>query len=479
VPLSIVIFGASGDLAGRKLIPALFQLQSKGRLPPETRIVGVARSPLSHDVFRHQLLEKAREVESGLNEASLQAFLKTVDYVRADAAAPGGLEPLTQWLKSRAGDCLYYLSVAPELYPAITVNLGRAALSHEANGFRRLIIEKPFGRDLASAVELNRTLLDHFEERQVYRIDHYLGKETVQNILVFRFANTLFEALWNQNYVEHVQITVAEKVGVEKRAGYYDTAGVLRDMFQNHLLQVLALVALEPPSRFDATSLRDAKLKVLQSISIPSLSEACRSVVTGQYAGYRREPGVRPDSRTPTFAALRLHVDNQRWGHVPFFLRSGKALAERRSEVVVQFLCPPRLMFPLQRGETLKCNRLTMVLQPDEGIRLNFEMKVPGTQGGVRLHPADLAFTYRDTFGAGAIPEAYERLILDAIQGDQALFMRNDEVEQAWRVMDPLIAASERPDAPIPEEYAVASWGPACAEKMLAAEGRSWQNGLN
>jgi glucose-6-phosphate 1-dehydrogenase len=476
-PVTLVIFGASGDLTARKLIPSLYNLDRKGRLPAGLQVVGVSRTPYSDDAYRDKVAPAAKEFVKGDWDArTWSRFAQQLHYVAGDASQPGGLDALRQWLaraEEAGGDRLYYLSVSPELYGPIATGLGEAGMAVEDKGWRRLIIEKPFGKDGASARELNRALAAHFREEQTYRIDHYLGKETVQNLLVFRFANTLFEPLWNSQYIDHVQITVAESVPVGSRGAYYDASGVLRDMFQNHLLQLLTVVAMEAPAKFAAEQLRNEKVKVLDAVPLYSDGEARDHIVVGQYSGYKAEKGVSPDSRTPTFAALELRINNWRWQGVPFYLRSGKALNQRLSEVVIQFRCPPHLMFPLPKGTTLDCNRLSVCVQPDEGIHVQFQGKVPD-QPTMQLRPSGMEFHYKNEYPDTPIPEAYERLLQDALAGDASLFMRSDEIERAWEIMDPLIAAVESGDGPELLEYAPGSRGPACADAFLARKGRKW-----
>jgi glucose-6-phosphate 1-dehydrogenase len=478
-PLTIVIFGASGDLTWRKLVPALFNLSQKGKLPPEARIVGVARTKYTDDDYRTELEPKVRDILPGsqFDPAKWAQFAKRIHYVATDATQPGGCRPLADWFAANEGGPdgrrLYYFSMAPKFYPNISASAAEAGLNKSSTGYRRLVIEKPFGTDRASAKKLNDALHQHWDEDQLYRIDHYLGKDTVQNILVFRFANTLFEPLWNEQYIDHVQITVAEKVTVGDRGSYYNGSGVMRDMLQNHLLQVLTMVAMEDPNRYTADNVRNEKMKVLSAMSITPERDAPKVLALGQYDGYLREKDVPASSKTPTFAAVKLLIDNRRWHRVPFYLRSGKGLKGRYSEVMIQFKCPARLMFPLPKDDVLQCNRIKMVIQPNESIQLNFQTKVPDVDG-VSLKPRDLSFDYQKAYQSQALPEAYERLLLDAIQGDASLFMRADEIERAWEVMDPLIAAAEHAPAQ-PEKYAIGSVGPTCAEKLLTEDGRAWQ----
>jgi glucose-6-phosphate 1-dehydrogenase len=481
-PLTIVICGASGDLTSRKLIPCLFQLARKNRLPPEARIVGLARTPLTDDVFRGKLIAGAKAyVGDRWSDAEWNQFAQRIHYIPGDASKAEGLAPLEAWLadyeKDAAARRLFYLSIAPQLYPDVSRQLAgliqRRGPGAGTGGWNRLIIEKPFGHDRDSARELNQILREHYREDQLFRIDHYLGKETVQNILVFRFANTMFEPLWNHNFIEHVQITVSETVPVGERGDYYDKSGILRDMFQNHLLQLLTFVTMESCARFAAEPLRNEKMKVLDAIPVPTVEQAARNLVTGQYRGYLQEKGVAPNSRTPTFAALELSVENWRWRGVPFYLRSGKAMDRRLSEVIIQFRCPPHLMFPLPPGTVLQCNRLSMTIQPDEAIHLNFQTKVPDKER-TELQPVDMEFRYRSAFGPDAVPEAYERLLHDAITGDASLFMRADEIEGAWEILDPYIQAAEQMTSVGPFPYAPGTCGPAEAEGLLSKSGRNW-----
>jgi len=476
LPVSIVIFGASGDLTQRKLVPSLFHLYHKGRMPKQFRIVGYGGTAFSEDQFRAHLEEGLKKFASyEFNEDEWKAFAANVFYQQGRYTDLADFKKLGSFLKNwetTAGNRMYYMATPPGVFPNIIDLLGLTGQLEENNGWRRVVIEKPFGTDLESARSLNEQIHKALNEKQIYRIDHYLGKETVQNILVSRFANTIFEPLWNRNYIDHVEITVAEQVGVEHRARFYDQVGVLRDMFQNHLLQLVSLVAMEPPVSFDATALRNEKVKVLSAIQPMKEEDVPHRTVRAQYQGYREEEGVDPQSTTATYAAVRLQIDNWRWQGVPFFLRSGKCLKEKLSQITIEFKEPPHLLFP-NGTDHMTPNMLVLYLQPDEGVHLRFEAKVPDTVS--KMRSVDMEFHYADSFGKTAIPESYERLLLDALIGDASLFTRADEVETAWGLIDPILQAwdASRNKQPL-ASYEPGTWGPAESDELLARENRKW-----
>ncbi|MCA9154893.1 MAG: glucose-6-phosphate dehydrogenase [Planctomycetales bacterium] len=473
---TIVIFGASGDLTSRKLIPALYQLDQKNRLPADTQVIGVSRSEFTDDAWRASLAESTQKFAArDFNEAAWSKFAQRVFYQPGDIGTPEDFTALDDRLRQLEGESaatrIYYLSTLPRLYPEAVARLGAAGLAGEEHGQRRIVIEKPIGTDLASAHSLNEAIHRVFQEHQVYRIDHYLGKETVQNMLVLRFANSIFEPIWNRNYIDHVQITVAEEVTVGRRGGYYDTSGVLRDMFQNHLLQLMMITAMEAPVRYEADLVRDEKVKVLRAVRPLAGADFARDTVRGQYDGYLRENGVPANSQTATFAALKLHVDNWRWNGVPFYLRSGKAMSCRTTQIVIQFRKPPHMMFSDGAKRQMDANRLVIQIQPAEGIQMHFMTKVP--DAGMKLRMTDLDFSFQREF-TGSLPDAYQRLLLDVINGDASLFARSDEVELAWGIVDPILAAWQSPAAPPLESYAVNGWGPDGCSQWMSEQGRQW-----
>lgn len=486
-PVCVVLFGASGDLVQRKIMPSLYRLQRSGLLPENYFVLGVARSAMDDLTFRGLARESVNKSVPGEFEERLWVdfsdrlhYLK-IDYDKIDSYAT--LKEIIPGLEKRygtSGNRIFYLAVPPEVYEPVISNLGSAGLSREEGGYTHVAIEKPIGHDLESAKRLNSVLRESFDEKQIYRMDHYLAKETVQNILMFRFANSIFEPIWNRRYIDHVQISVSETVGVEHRAGYYDKAGVVRDMFQNHLIELLGLIAMEPPVVFEAERVRDEKVKVFRSIKPLQVERAGEFAFFGQYGrgeiggaevpGYREEPGVPGDSLTPTFAALKVFIDNWRWHGVPFYLRSGKRLQRRKAEVSIHFKPVPHLMFAPAFEEAIEPNVMVMKIQPEEGVNLIFQAKKQGTK--VCLDTEAMDFSYRKVSSLSD----YERILLDCMQGDQMLFVREDGVEQTWSLFTPLLAALETSqDVRTFPNYAAGSAGPAGAEQLLRKDGRSWR----
>jgi glucose-6-phosphate 1-dehydrogenase len=487
-PCAIVMFGASGDLAQRKLLPALFDLARHGCLAPRFRLLGFARSPMTDDDFRAKAAGAMKKTSGGSDDHAKE-FLQQIHYFQGDYNDPAAFERLSDRLDeldrsgNLGGNRLYYLATPPEVYQHVIEHLGSAGLAHPRGGrsWVRIVVEKPFGRDLESAKELNTKVLSVFKEPQVYRIDHYLGKETVQNMLVFRFGNGIFEPLWNRNFIDHVQITASEALGVEKRAAFYESAGALRDMIQSHVLQLTSLITMEAPARFDATSVRNEKIKLLQSIRPLTRETALTDVVRGQYGpgvvdgkdvpGYRHEPGVNPESMTETYVALRLLIDNWRWSGVPIYLRSGKRLPKQMTEIAIRFKQAPHMVFAGEDGEP---NSLVVRIQPDEGISLSFGAKTPGA--AMHIEPVAMDFKYRDTFG-GVTREAYATLINDCIRGEATLFDRADSVEAAWELMDPILKAwANDPEPPELPNYPAGSQGPEAANEVTAVDGKKWRS---
>ncbi len=488
-PCAVVIFGATGDLTRRKLMPALFNLARQGLLPQCFQIVGTSRSPLRDEEFRDSMRSALQEFGSvhGAESELLESFLKALTYVPTDSDVPSVFRDLASHLEhldksaGTSGNRLFYLAVPPVTYAPIAAALGEAGLQR-SKGWTRLIVEKPFGRDLNTMLELNRQILRFFAEDQIYRIDHYLGKETVQNIMVLRFANGIFEPFWNQQYVNHVQITAAESLGVGTRGEYYDQSGAVRDMIQNHLLQMLSLIAMEPPISLDSNAIRDEKNKLIRSIRPIPHEEVQVAAVRGQYAGgavagepvpgYREEGRVDPASRTPTYAAVRLFVDNWRWAKVPFYLRTGKRMPRKVTEVAIQFRRAPHLLFRQDAGILSDPNVLIVRVEPDEGITLRFKAKIPGQ--AIKIRNVSMDFDYGSSFGRSS-PPAYERLLLDALIGESTLFARGDMVETSWRLLMPLLEVWDGSKAPDFPNYEAGSWGPEKSESWIAADQQRWR----
>ncbi|HLL78260.1 MAG TPA: glucose-6-phosphate dehydrogenase [Ktedonobacteraceae bacterium] len=490
-PCVMVIFGATGDLTHRKLLPALYNLALELPLPAGFSVVGFARRPYTDEEFRDQAMESINQYsrQKPVNPQVWESFASGIRYLQSNFHDPSGYEKLGAMLnaidaeRGTGGNRIFYLSTPPSQYPEIIQNLGAAGLNRSRKGWTRIIIEKPFGHDLASAKELNRQVNKVFKEEQVYRIDHYLGKETVQNILVFRLANGIFEPVWNRRYVDHVQITVAENIGLEGRGGYFEEAGSIRDMVQNHVMQLLSLVAMEPPITFDANAVRDEKVKVLHALQPMTPQDAATNIIRGQYGpgwvnghqavGYRQEPGVSPVSVTETYVAMKVFIDSWRWAGVPFYLRTGKHLPKRVTEIAIQFKQAPLMLF--KRSEAygqVEPNVLTLRIQPDEGISLKFGAKVPGTE--MQIRSVNMDFFYGSSFFREQ-PEAYERLLLDCMLGDSTLFTRRDEVEAAWTFVQGILDAWRTEPAETIQTYESGTWGPQASDEFIWRDGRRWR----
>jgi glucose-6-phosphate 1-dehydrogenase len=492
-PCTMVIFGASGDLTQRKVVPALYYLAREHMLPTEFSLIGCSRTPYTNEQFRDAMCKAVTKFLNlpGEKDPVLESFCKRIWYITDDFGDAAAYTQLKVVLDQQdrdmgtAGNRLFYLATPPSFFPEIIQHLGATGLAKPqfpGKSWTRIIIEKPFGRDLESARELNRIVTSVFDEQQVYRIDHYLGKETVQNLLVFRFANGIFEPVWNRRYIDHIQLTVAEDIGVENRGSYYEEAGLLRDMIQNHVLQLTSLVAMEPPATFGATAVRDEKAKVMRSMRPIPLERVDELAVRGQYAegfsggqkvpAYRNERRVDPSSATETYAALKIYIDNWRWADVPFYLRSGKRLAKRVSEISIQFRRVPHLLFQGTETDSIEPNVLSLRIQPNEGISLKFSAKLPGTT--MQIRPVKMDFRYGDSFGATP-PTAYETLLLDCMLGDPTLFNRDDAVELAWELVEPVLTRWRQDGPKGLAFYEAGTWGPPEADAFIQHDKRRWQ----
>ena len=486
----VIIFGASGDLAKRKLVPGMFNLYRRGLLPERFAILGTGRTPLSDHEFRDKMTNSIMEYGGGEDSSleKLREFTQHLYYQGIDTSDISDYRKVKNRLlvlskkESIQGNYLFYLSTPPSLFETITTSLNYHNINHQTNGWRRLVVEKPFGYNLLSARKLNKKLHEVFEESQVYRIDHYLGKETVQNVLVFRFANGIFEPLWNRNYVDHIEVTSAEFIGVEERGGYYDSSGALRDMFQNHLMQIVGMIAMEPPSSFNAYSVRNETMKVFESLRPIKENEVERYAVRGQYTqsmirgkkilSYRSETGVRPDSKTPTYVAVKFYIDNWRWNGIPFYVRTGKRLPTRVTEAVIHFKQTPHHFFGRRHDQFCECNKLIIRIQPDEGILMKFNMKLPG--GGFDVKTVNMDFHYADLANV-YVPEAYERLLLDCMLGDATLYARGDAVEACWAFVDPILNAWESNSKIKVCGYPAGTWGPKEASTLFRNTDMDWR----